>query len=68
MAKEVIDNLKVIDKAIEKNIKGLCDNEFTILKSIPGIGDVYAAGIISEIGSIAINLPKRIFVKSFAFL
>ena len=46
------DNLKVIDKAIEKNVKGLCDNEFTILKSIPGIGDVYAAGIISEIGSI----------------
>lgn len=46
------DNLKVIDKAIEKNVKGLCDNEFIILKSIPGIGDVYAAGIISEIGSI----------------
>lgn len=46
------DNLKVIEKAIEKNVKGLCDNEFTILKSIPGIGDVYAAGIISEIGSI----------------
>lgn len=37
------NNLKVIDKAIEKNVKGLCDNEFTILKSIPGIGDVYAA-------------------------
>ncbi len=50
--KALEDNLKVIDKAIEKNIKGLCDNEFTILKSIPGIGDVYAAGIISEIGSI----------------
>lgn len=32
------NNLKNIDKAIEKNIKGLCDNEFTILKSIPGIG------------------------------
>ena len=37
------NNLKVIDKAIEKNVKGLCDNEFTILKSIPRIGDVYAA-------------------------
>lgn len=46
------NNLKNIDRAIEKNIKGLCDNEFTILKSIPGIGPVYAAGIISEIGSI----------------
>ena len=50
--KALEDNLKVIDKAIEKNIKGLCDNEFTILKSIPGVGDVYAAGILSEIGSI----------------
>ena len=50
--KALEDNLKVIDKAIEKNVKGLCENEFTILKSIPGIGDVYAAGIISEIGSI----------------
>lgn len=37
------DNLKVIDKAIENNVKGLCDNEFIILKSITGIGDIYAA-------------------------
>jgi len=36
-------NLKVIDKAIEKNVKGLCDNQFNILKSIPGIGVVYAS-------------------------
>ena len=36
-------NLKIIDKAIEKNIKGLCDNEFNILKSISGIGVVYAS-------------------------
>jgi len=37
------DNLKVIEKAIEKNIKGLCDNAINILKSIPGIGLVYSA-------------------------
>ena len=37
------DNLKIIDKAIEKNVKGLCDNEFNILKSISGIGVVYAS-------------------------
>ena len=46
------NNLKVIDKAIEKNVKGLCENEYKILLSIPGIGPVYAAGIIAEIGSI----------------
>lgn len=45
-------NLKTIDKAIEKNIKGLCDNEYNILLSIPGIGPVFAAGILAEIGSI----------------
>lgn len=46
------NNLNVIDKAIEKNVKGLCENEYKILLSIPGIGPVYAAGIIAEIGSI----------------
>ena len=45
-------NLKIIDTAIEKNIKGLCDTEFTILKSISGIGIIFAAGIIAEMGSI----------------
>lgn len=50
--KALENNLKVIDKAIEKNIKGLCKNEYKILLSIPGIGPVYAAGIIAEIGSI----------------
>lgn len=50
--KALENNLKVIDKAIERNIKGLCENEYKILLSIPGIGPVYAAGIIAEIGSI----------------
>lgn len=61
--KALEDNLKIIDKAIEKNIKGLCDNEFTILNSIPGIGPVYAAGIISEIGSIAFFKDNNALAK-----
>ena len=61
--KALEDNLKVIDKAIEKNIKGLCDNEFTILNSIPGIGPVYSAGIISEIGSISFFKDNNALAK-----
>lgn len=44
--------IKLIDQAIEKCINGMNPNAFTILKSIPGIGPVWAAGIISEIGDI----------------
>lgn len=44
--------VKRIDKAIEKAIRGLNTNEYQSLMSIPGIGPVYAAGILSEIGSI----------------
>ena len=44
-------NLKLVDKAIEKNVRGLNEVEYTILNSIPGIDPVFAAGIISEIGS-----------------
>lgn len=44
--------LKSIDKALEKAIRGLNTNEFQSLMSIPGIGPVYAGGILSEIGSI----------------
>ena len=42
--------IKLIDQAIEKCIIGMHPNALTILKSIPGIGPVWAAGIISEIG------------------
>ena len=41
--------IKLIDQAIEKCINGMNPNAFTILKSIPGIGPVWAAGILSEI-------------------
>jgi transposase len=44
--------LKTINKAIEKTLKGLCPNEYQSLLSIPGVGLVYASGIIAEIGSI----------------
>lgn len=44
--------IKLIDRAIEKCINGMLPNAFLILKSIPGIGPVWAAGILSEIGDI----------------
>ena len=46
------DEIKTIDKAIEKNIKGLNTTEFQSLISIPGIGPILASGILSEIGTI----------------
>ena len=44
--------IKEIDKAIEKNIKGINTTEYQSLISIPGIGPVFASGILAEIGSI----------------
>jgi transposase len=44
--------IKAIDDAIEKAIKGMNPNALIILKSIDGIGPVFAAGIIAEIGDI----------------
>lgn len=44
--------LKAIDNAIGRTIKGMNPNAFTILQSIDGIGPVFAAGILSEIGDI----------------
>lgn len=46
------NEIKAIDKAIEKNIKGINTTEYQSLISIPGIGAVLASGILSEIGSI----------------
>ena len=45
--------LKNLDKQIDSFIKGIYQNEMTVLTSVPGIGTVFAAGIIAEIGSIA---------------
>jgi transposase len=44
--------IKAIDKAIEKTIKGINNTEYQSLTSIPGIGPVFASGILAEIGSI----------------
>lgn len=44
--------LKAIDDAILRTVKGLNPVEYQILNSIPDIGKVYSAGILAEIGSI----------------
>lgn len=44
--------IKTINKAIEKTLKGLSPAAFTVLQSIPGIGPVFASGILAEIGDI----------------
>ena len=44
--------LKAIDSAILKTVKGLNPIEYQVLNSIPGIGKVYSAGILAEMGSI----------------
>ena len=44
--------INLIDQAIEKCINGMNPNAFLILKSIPGIASVWAAGMLSEIGDI----------------
>lgn len=45
--------IKSIDEAIEKLVKGLDNqNQYQSLLSIPGIGPVYAAGILAEIGDV----------------
>lgn len=44
--------LKAIDDAILRTVNGLNPVEYQILNSIPGIGKVYSAGILAEIGSV----------------
>ena len=44
--------LKALDKAIAELNAGLNPAEYQILHSIPGIGPVYAAGILAEMGSV----------------
>lgn len=46
--------IKKVNQAIEKTIKGLNRNAFLSLQSIPGIGPVMAAGIMAEIGDITV--------------
>jgi DNA uptake protein ComE-like DNA-binding protein len=44
--------VKKLNKAIEKAVKGFNTNEYQSLISIPGIGPVYASAILAEIGSV----------------
>jgi transposase len=44
--------LKSIDRAIAKQVAGYDHDHYQVLLSIPGIGKVYAAGILAEIASI----------------
>lgn len=44
--------IKSVDKAISKAIKGFNTNEYKSLDSIPGIASVFASGILAEIGTI----------------
>ena len=46
------NEIKVVTKEIQFLVKGFNDEEYTSLTSIKGIGPVFAAGIISEIGSV----------------
>ena len=46
------EEIKAIDKGILKTIKGVNEQAYNSLISIPGIGPVFASGIIAEIGSI----------------
>lgn len=46
------DELKSIDNAIANQVAGFNHNHYQILISIPGIGKVYAAGILAEIADI----------------
>ncbi|MGS0973619.1 MAG: IS110 family transposase [Candidatus Izemoplasmataceae bacterium] len=44
--------IKKVNKSIEDLLKGFNLPEYLSLRSIPGIGPVFAAGILSEIGSV----------------
>ncbi|WP_244834495.1 IS110 family transposase [Clostridium sp. BJN0001] len=59
------NQLKTINRAIEKTVKGLNANEYQILMSIPGFGPVYSSGIIAELGSIK-NFPNNDTVAKYA--
>lgn len=53
LIKCIEQQIKIIDKAIEKEMKGLFPVGYQSLLSIKGIGPVFAAGILAEIGDIS---------------
>lgn len=52
LVKALESEIKTVDQAIERTIKGVNPSEYQSLISIPGIGPVLASGILSEIGTI----------------
>jgi len=46
------NEMKAIDKAIANQVAGFNHDHYQVLTSIPGIGHVYAAGILAEIADI----------------
>lgn len=44
--------LKTVNTAIEHTVKGLHPEAYTVLRSIPGVDPVYAAGLLAELGAI----------------
>lgn len=59
--------VKGLDKAIEKAIKRIDNHQFQCLLSISGIGPVFAAGIISELGD-ATKFNNQACVAKYAGL
>lgn len=57
--------LKSINKTIEKTVKGLNPVEYQILMSIPGFGPTYSSGILAELGSIQ-AFPNNDSVAKYA--
>jgi len=57
------NSLKEVNSAIEKEIKAFPNT----LQSVPGIGPIYCAGIVSEIGDIN-NFPNEAALAKFAGL
>ena len=55
--------IKKVNQAIEKNIKGLNTNAFLSLQSIPAIGPVMATGIMAEIGDITVFKSQESLAK-----
>lgn len=55
--------IKKVNQAIEKTIKGLNTNAFLSLQSIPGIGPIMATGIMAEIGDITVFKSQESLAK-----
>ena len=54
---------KALDKAIADTVAGLNPKELQLLKSIPGIGPVYAAGILAKMGFIRCFNNNNVLIK-----